>query len=382
MLGRVFMQKHAVDTSVLRRAARKLVYNNRELRGRVKGYRPMPAPDPAEIDKLRKRVADLRQNPLDGLRAVDRHVYERALERSKQPYINPNDLKTMSEGKANMRSWVDKAKREAQEAGEPRAWRDYLPRSVDRMRNANIRVKRGKSAQRVDDLALKIAPRQTERALIEARNDLGRQMARGGVAHFDPRDGKIYMHGYEHTTPERRATTALHEFNEYLEAKRFERKHGVSATKATPTRHILGPGNNHMNATLPIRDLNIARTVTGRDAQGISEELENLRVNELDHMKQVFPGSSRMLSQLEGKGVVFGGNAPTRAVTRAQDILRSPQSSPALRNRAQKIVKSHEAATKPNVRLNRREINHIRDSYDDKFNWGVSEFYGDHDALL
>ena len=133
------------------------------------------------------------------------------------------------------------------------------------------------------------------------------------------------------------------------------------------TNQVLGPGNVHANATLPVRDLNIARTVTGDGAELVREEFENLRAVELDAMKRKMPQLAPMLAQLEGQGKVYGKSGPSKALTRAQNILSSGGGSPALRGRAQKIVDTHAAGQVPNVRLNRREVNHVRDTYDRMF---------------
>ena len=205
-----------------------------------------------------------------------------------------------------------------------------------------------------------------DKAIAEARTNLGNHQFGHGAAGFDSEDGKIIFEGFRQASPEVRATGALHELNEFLEARRYARQ-GFDLDDLEATYGVLGKRMSHMNAVLPVRDLNIARTATGKNADKVRETLENMRALELHDMSTKMPSLAPMLKQLEGRGIVYGSRGPSKSVLRAQSILDSGKGSRALRTRAQKIVDTYTAGQKPNVRLNRREINQVRDTFDTMF---------------
>lgn len=370
------LHKTAADTGVLRRAARKLVFNNRKLRQRVRKYTPRGTYSPTEhkvrVDAARNQLKGVLASPeTKHLDWFDDETLQSLIQlRDKGPTLPAGGYSRLATAKKEMPDWIRKAKAEAHTAGEPRAWRDYLPRHVDRLQRDKAHLNEAKklresAPQQIAEI-MERARASKRGEVLAARDNLGRVAGGGGVASFDPRKNKIMVEGFREAHPAQRATSALHEFNEFLEAKRYAKK-GRPFDQIKTTNQVLGPGNVHANATLPVRDLNIARTVTGDGAELVREEFENLRAMELDAMKRKMPQLAPMLEQLEGRGKVYGKSSSSKALTRAQSILSSGKGSPALRGRAQKIVDTHAAGQVPNVRLNRREVSHVRDTYDKMF---------------
>lgn len=372
MFYEVLMEKRAVDTSKLRRAARKLVYKSK---ARLKpAFESLPN-NADEIDDARRFVKQLELpnstahlNPHNRQHRKLRDLRE-LVSSGKPAGATQESLDAHRHGKENIQHWIKSAKEEALQDGEPREWRDYLPRKFDRMRTANVRIRRAKAQQKQFAKHEKQLSELERSVRTDAKDDLGRALTRGGggKAGYNPATDKINFHGFKDSTPESRATVALHEFNERLEAKRYKRK-GIDPLKAVTTDRALGPGNVHANATLPIRDLNIARTATGKNSARLREEFENLRAGELVQMKQKMPSLSPLLRQLEGAGATYSKRGPSKTVAHAQSILSSGTGSDAVQRRARAIVSKYETAQKPNVRLNRREIDHVRDVYDKTFN--------------
>lgn len=238
---------------------------------------------------------------------------------------------------------------------------EWMPRLKGKSRAEVAQELRAEIAQ-----ARKLTGSDRDRAVAQSRTNLGLHQTGEGLAGFDPEDGKIIFEGFREASPEVRATGALHELNELAEARRYQRR-GIDPDDIEGTYGVLGRRMMHANAVLPVRDLNIARTATGKNADKVRETFENLRAEELLDMKQKMPSLAPMLRQLEGRGAVYGSSRSAGSVLRAQSILRSGKGSPALRARAQKIVDAHGAGQTPNVRLNRREINLVRDTFDKMF---------------
>ncbi|MEC8306728.1 MAG: hypothetical protein VXZ72_02585 [Chlamydiota bacterium] len=371
--------KEAASAAALRRAARKLVFKNKSVRQRIPELMPHGGVDTkahAQItERLRAELArkinttgDDYLNHISKGRIKD---LEDLIASGKRPVLGQEALTRQAKGKENMRAWIQDAKAQALNEGKPREWRKYLPRQeitalrIDRKKLINKRKQFDGAADRIKKIRESGEGMRAD-DIRAARDRLGSHLLGEGEGHFDPKKGKIIMEGFAEATPEVRAATALHEFNELAEARKYLRK-GRNFEDVVTTDKVLGYGNIHANATLPVRDLNIARTATGKNADNLRETFENLRAGELHKMKEKMPTLRPMLKQLEGKGMVYGSRAPSKTVMRAQAILDSGKGSPQLKRRAQKIVSTYKAGQTPNVRLNRREINHVRDTYNSMF---------------
>ena len=184
-----------------------------------------------------------------------------------------------------------------------------------------------------------------------------------------PRQLLIDIHGFRGKDPAERAIMALHEKRELLERyKHYRKGYSAEAMNRIGTDSLGIPNAQHQNVVVPFYDLNIARTLTGEGSENVARRLQALRAPEIEATKDLLPEVAPILDQLTGRGVAYGTRAKPNYVRRAEAILSGAvPSSEAAKRRAQYIVDTHVAGNAPNVRLNRREIDYIRQLSDRKF---------------
>lgn len=206
--------------------------------------------------------------------------------------------------------------------------------------------------------------------------------ARG--AHYDFNTGRISLHGRREGSAER-LLVALHENNERQAAQRIERalgrRYGDSQGPMPRFAADVLPRSSHMTPSVPLRDINIANTAWGNEAAGLQDRVrgwrliprENTPKSEIAELADRVPGAGEILRNAQ---ILPGASVPQtpRYVQHAQQRLIGAAAdappSPAVQQRLQQIVDTHQASVAPlsNPRLNRNELHMIDSSFHRTFN--------------
>tara|TARA_Y100001973_G_scaffold104892_1_gene176127 strand:- start:3455 stop:6178 length:2724 start_codon:yes stop_codon:yes gene_type:complete len=294
---------------------------------------------------------------------------------------NPNNPERvlLRESKPKIQAEIRAAKEEASLAGEPLEWRDYLPRYT-KQRRAATALRRAKHNFTAAEKEVSFEKGKLQEAIeAQEKAQVLSRMKKDGFGDAatqwwqDSLTGKrvpaISIYGFKNKTPGERAIIALHEKREALEGVRHLRKGLTDEQIKRIGTDALGIRNSgHQNVVVPFYDLNIARTLTGEGSRDISRKIQALREPEILATQKLLPEVSPLLDQIVGQGVTYGRAAKPNYVSAAESMLASGKPlSDAVRARASAIVDSYSRGVAPNTRLNRREIDYVRQLSDAKF---------------
>jgi len=209
---------------------------------------------------------------------------------------------------------------------------------------------------------------------------------------YDPVRDRINLHGVQDDLARRgpgpRLLTALHENNERIAARGIAAKMrttlaGAAARNPTADQETYWPRaasdvlplSTHMTPSVPLRDINIANTATGDNAEELRQYVRHLRRtphyhNEVTEIAADVPGARALL---QSAGMISGGVRPATPgyVAHAANRLQSEGAalSPTVRARLQRMVDTHAAnIAPPPARLNRNELRMIDDEFHKKYN--------------
>lgn len=362
------LEKLAADTAVLRRYARQHIWNaphrgfgDAVEENSARGRKTNIARERRLLEHLKseqRRQQELAEAALVAQRSQNSNLYAKMRER-----INASDSPSKEYHIRQLAE--DEARRDAD-----------LVRSTSRMVDPNLAQGVAEYEGRIREY---LSP-EAQRARREA--------AYGTVAEYHPIYDRISVHG-RGTGGGDRLLAALHENNEREADINIVRKLGLQGVD--PTARVLGrggrfpeiasnviPQSSHFTPSVPLRDVNIANTATGPDAENLQARVQELRFTprmggntEIEDIGQTVPGAQRIL---ENARILPGAPVPETPgyVRHAQRRLRGENPN-ALGHRffdSLGVPLDEPYERRPGDGLLRRTAGAVRD-------WAIQRGYGD-----
>jgi len=360
------LEKLAADTRVLRRFARRNVWNapHRTMGRDVEANRAV---------NVRRHLARL-QGEID--EEMQRH---RQFHSGRKVELDAERARV-----DQARAWAEEARR--MRAGDPATMTQRGVELADEMVQLHERnYKRMASDDPVSFMRDRAERLRRDKASYMSPEQVSarRAAAREAEASYNSNTGALNVHGadYGGAGSAGRLYMALHEDNERRASEEIRRKLRFGADPAGRRKLLQNvnfatsrlSASSHATPSIPLRDLNIANTATGPEASELRRVVDwSRRTNrgearlpaEIDQIAAEVPGARAVL---QGAGMISGGVRPATPgyVTQATNRLQSEAPlSPTVRARLQQMVDRHAERIAPGpARLNRNELRMIDDEF-------------------